>query len=106
MCKGLEENWGPGKGRRSPLPLNSQQPYAEPPPPRSFRPAPYPPRSLGASAFNVTNEQLQAGLAKIQHGEEMRAVIKDKEEGWESWLVRAGLWGEDRGIEGNYLRYR
>ena len=64
------------------------------------------PRTDGASAFNTSDEDLARGLARIRHGEEMRARVKDKEAGWREWLHRFGLWGEDRDEDANYLRYR
>ena len=36
----------------------------------------------------------------------MNIPVADKEDGWREWLRGFGLWGEDRGEEANYLRYR
>ena len=64
------------------------------------------PRRVGASVFNTTDRDLARGLARIKHGEEMRAKVAEKEDGWKEWLLRFGLWGDDRDEDANYLRYR
>ncbi len=45
-------------------------------------------------------------MARIVHGEEMRARVEEKEAEWKEWLVKFGLWGNDRDEDANYLRYR